>query len=111
MGLFADENKQKDEESIFSKLKQSVSPEKVEIEGTGYQRRTLDRRIEKHLDRNFNEYVEKYDLVRELHLRDMEEKLENCEDKSVEINEFQKDIQADIDQLDRDIEMIKEEMG
>ncbi len=111
MGMYAEKNNRDEEISIFSKLKTGMMPEKAEIEGTGYKRRVMDRRIEKHLDRHFNDYIDRYDLIRELHLIEIEENLESCEARTTDIDEFQKDMKAEIEELERDLEMIEEEVG
>ncbi|MFP4000812.1 MAG: hypothetical protein ACLFSM_00755 [Thermoplasmata archaeon] len=111
MGIFADRDARDEETSTFSRFKTGMMPKKAEIEGTGYKRRVIDRRIEKHLDRHFNDYIERYDLIRELHLREIEDDLEKCEPRIKDVDEFQKDIKAEIEELERDLEKIEEEVG
>lgn len=95
---------------VFGNVKENIMPGQVEIEGTGYRRRTSDRRIEKYLDEHFEDYIEEFGLVRELELKIHEKKLDHCEEDLEEITEFQKDAQAELEDLKRKLNKIEEEI-
>lgn len=94
--------------NILEKIQEMIFPEEVEVEGTGYRRNIIDRRIELYLDRHFDEYIEEYGLVRELDLEVYEEKYRGILEGVEEIKEFQMDALTEIQDLKRRLDRIEE---
>ncbi len=109
MGEFANQSVKKTS-NILDRIEETLFPGELEIEGTGYDRRLLDRRLEKYLDRHFDEYIKEYGLVRELHLEVYEDKYEKCLQDVDRLEDFQKDIEAELSTLKRRLDRIEEEM-
>ncbi len=96
--------------NIMDKIEDFLFPGETEIEGTGYNRSLMDKRLEKYLDKHFDEYIEDFGLVRELHLEIYEEKCDKCLEDAEELEDFQKDIEAEIESLNRRLDRIEEEL-
>lgn len=109
MNEYADKGIEKTTKGL-DQIENFLFPGKTEIEGTGYNRSLLDRRLEKYLDKHFDEYIEEFGLVRELHLEVYEDKYEQCVDDVEKLEEFQKDIDAEIESLNRRLDRIEEEL-
>ncbi len=109
MEEYADRYAQK-KEDLFDRIQEFLFPGEVEIEGTGYERSLLDRRIEKYLDKHFDEYIQEYGLVRELDLIVYEEKLSEILDGIKDIKEFQDDTGATIAEFERRLDRLESEL-
>ncbi len=109
MNEYADKGIEKTTKGL-DRIENFLFPGKTEIEGTGYNRNLLDRRLEKYLDKHFDEYIEEFGLVRELHLEVYEDKYEQCVEDVENLEEFQKDIDAEIESLNRRLDKIEEEL-
>ncbi|MFP3871527.1 MAG: hypothetical protein ACLFVL_01440 [Candidatus Aenigmatarchaeota archaeon] len=96
--------------NALDRVEEFLFPGDIEIEGTGYQRSLLDRRVEKYLDKHFDEYIEEFNLLREIDLHVYEEKLARCEEDVEEIREFQKDVDDEIDSFKARLDRIEEEL-
>lgn len=99
----------KGEDNVLENVQEYLLPE-ADIEGTGYKRGLLDRRIEKYLDSHFEEYIEEFGLVRELDLEVYEDKYNFVVDNVKEIKEFQKDAEAEISSLNKRLDRIEKKM-
>ncbi len=97
-------------DNALDRVGETILPGEVEIEGTGYRRRLTDRRIEKYLDENFEKYVENFGLVRELELKILEKKTDHCEKELSKIAEFQSDVEAELEVLNRKLEKVQNEV-
>ncbi len=109
MNEFANRSAKKTSD-ILDRIEETLFPGEIEIEGTGYDRRLFDRRLEKYLDQHLDEYIEEFGLVRELHLEIYESKYENCLKEANELEDFQKDIRAELESLNRRLDKIEEEL-
>ncbi len=109
MTEFVNENIKKGS-NVLDRIEEFLFPGEMEIEGTGYDRRLLDRRVEKYLDKHFDEYIEEFGLIREIDLHIYEEKLENCSRDIEELNEFQKDVKDEINSFKARLDRIEEEL-
>jgi len=109
MNEFANRSAKKTSD-ILDRVEETLFPGEIEIEGTGYDRRLFDRRLEKYLDQHFDEYIEEFGLVRELHLEIYESKFRDCLNDVNDLEDFQKDIRAELDSLNRRLERIEEEL-
>ncbi len=96
--------------NMLDYIEDVLFPGEIDIEGTGYNRRLLDHRLEKYLDKHFDEYIEEFDLVRELHLEVYENKFEACVRDVEKLEDFQKDIDAELDSLNRRLDKIEEKL-
>jgi len=93
---------------IMDKIHEFIFPGEFDIEGTGYERNVLDRRIEKYLDQHFDEYIEEFGLVRKLDLEVYEEQMDYIVDSIRDVDDFQKDTEADLASLKRRLDKIEE---
>ncbi|MFP4001397.1 MAG: hypothetical protein ACLFU5_05800 [Thermoplasmata archaeon] len=109
MGEFANKSAKKTS-NILDRIEETLFPGEMNVEGTGYHRGLMDRRLEKYLDKHFDEYIEEYGLVRELHLEVYEDKYERCVEDIEELEDFQKDIEAEISSLNNRLDRIGEEL-
>lgn len=109
MSEFVNENIKKGS-NFLDRVEEMMFPGEIEIEGSGYNRNLLDRRIEKYLDRHFDEYIEEFGLVREAHLQIYEEKLDRCEDDIEELKDFQKDVKDEISLFEKRLDRIEKEL-
>ncbi|MFW5952787.1 MAG: hypothetical protein ACOCSJ_01350 [Candidatus Natronoplasma sp.] len=107
MNEFANKSAKKTSD-VLDRIEETLFPGEIEIEGTGYDRRLFDRSLEKYLDQHFDEYIEEFGLVRELHLEIYESKYENCLMEVNDIEDFQKDIKAELESLSRRLNKIEE---
>lgn len=94
--------------SIVDKLQEFLFPGDMTIEGTGYERNILDRRIENYLDEHFKEYIEDYGLVRELDIEVLESRFERIKEDVDEIDEFQKDVETELVSLRKRLDRLEE---
>ncbi|MBS3781883.1 MAG: hypothetical protein KGY66_03835 [Candidatus Thermoplasmatota archaeon] len=94
---------------ILDRIEETLFPGEIEIEGTGYERNVFDRRLEKYLDQHFDEYIDEFGLVRELHFEIYESKYQDCLKDVNDLEDFQKDIEAELDSLSRRLDKIEEE--
>lgn len=83
----------------------------VNKEENAYQRRLLDRRIERFLDENFDSYIEEYGLVREIDLKKYEERYEELVERIAGLKNFVRETDAEIGNLERRLEAIKKVAG
>ncbi len=109
MNEFANKSAKKTSD-ILDRIEETLFPGDIEIEGTGYDRRIFDRRLEKYLDKHFDEYIDEFELVRELHLHVYEDKFESCEEDVERLENFQRDIEAELDSLKRRLDRLEEEL-
>jgi len=109
MAEFVNENIRKGS-NVLDRIEESLFPGEIEIEGSGYQRRMFDKRIEKYLDEHFEEYIEEFNLVREIDLHIYEEKLEHCQEETEELKEFQKDVKDELKLFKARLDRIEEEL-
>lgn len=100
----------KKKENILDTIQEMLFPGDIEIEGTGYQRSLLDRRIEKYLDKHFDEYIREYGLVRELDLEVYEDRFIEIVRGIKEIHEFQKDTDAQLAEFERRLDALEKKM-
>ncbi len=94
-------------EDVLDRIQEALFPGGMEMEGTGYKRNILDRRIEKYLDKHFDEYIREFGLVRELDLEVYEEKYSDIVEGIKDIDEFQKDAEAKIASLERRLDRLE----
>ncbi len=92
---------------LVERIEDFLFPGEVTIEGTGYQRSLLDRRIEKYLDEHFDEYIQEFGLVRELELEIYESRYETLKDEISGIEEFQKDMESELESFKRRLEQLE----
>ncbi|MFO7992288.1 MAG: hypothetical protein R6U61_08380 [Thermoplasmata archaeon] len=92
---------------ILDQIQEFLFPGQVEIQGTGYERSIIDRRIEKYLDEHFEEYIEEFNLVRELDLEIYEDRYKYIVDSIDDLKEFQMDIDTDITDMKRKLRRIE----
>ncbi len=100
-------NEPRRNENILDRIQEFLFPGEMEIEGTGYKRNIIDRRIELYLDRHFDEYIEEFGLVRELDLQVYEDRYQEMVEGINEINEFQTEALTDIHDLKRRLDRIE----
>lgn len=93
---------------VLDKIQEFIFPSEFDVEGTGYERNLLDRRIEKYLDQHFDEYVEEFGLVRELDIEVLEERVDYMVESIKDIDDFQKDAEAELMSLKRRLDKIEE---
>ncbi len=103
--MFKDINLNKND--ILDQIQDFLFPGQVDIEGTGYERSMIDRRIEKYMDEHFEEYLEEFNLVRELDMEIYEDRFKYIVDSIDDLQEFQKDIDADITDMKRKLRRIE----
>lgn len=109
MSEFVNENVKKGS-NVLDRIEEFLFPGDIEIEGSGYNRHLLDRRIEKYLDKHFDEYIEEFNLVKEIDLHTYEERLESCAEDVEELSEFQKDVEDEINSFKNRLNRIEEEL-
>ncbi len=95
-------------ENVMEKIQDFLFPSEIEIEGTGYRRNIIDRRIELYLDRHFDEYIEEFGLVRELDLQIYEDMHLKIVEDVENIKEFQMEALTEIHDLKRRLDRIEE---
>ncbi len=106
-GGFVKKNVEKGKD-LIDKIEEYLFPGEVEIEGSGYERSILDRRIEKYLDDHFDEYIEEFGLVRELELEIHESRYESLKEDISDIKEFQMDMESDLESMKRRLQKLEE---
>lgn len=109
MNEFVNEYKKKGE-NVLDNIQDMVFPGKTEIEGTGYERSPLDRRVEKYLDEHFDEYIEEFGLVRELDFEILESEFDDIKDGLTEIDEFQKEAKSNLVSLERRLSELEDKI-
>lgn len=77
---------------------------------TGYQRRILDRGMEEYLDAHFDEYISTYELVTEVDIESLERRHELIENRVKELKDFSLDMDANVSNLEKRVEKLKEAM-
>ncbi len=103
---FLDKNVEKGKD-ILDRIENFLFPGETKIEGTGYERNILDRRIEKYLDDHFDEYIEEFGLVRELELEIYESRYDSLLTDIDEIKDFQDEIETELISLRRKLDKIE----
>lgn len=97
-------------EKILDEVQDTLFPGKTEIEGTGYDRKILDQRIEKYLDAHFDEYIEEFGLIRELDLELYESEVESIQEDIDEVEEFQKEAESELVSLERRLDELEKKI-
>ncbi len=110
MSEFVDENIRRKGSNALDRIEETLFPGEVDIEGTGYDRRMLDRRVEKYLDKHFDEYIEEFGLLKEIDLKVYEEEVDQCEEDVDDLKEFQKDMKDEIEVLEKRLDRIEKEL-
>ncbi|MFW6038777.1 MAG: hypothetical protein ACOC89_04495 [Candidatus Saliniplasma sp.] len=93
--------------NVLDRIESFLFPGDITIEGTGYERNILDRRVEKYLDDHFEEYIEEFGLVRELELEIYESKYESLLKDINNIGEFQEDMESELASLKRRLDKLE----
>lgn len=93
--------------NVLDRIENFLFPGDITIEGTGYERNILDRRVEKYLDDHFEEYIEEFGLVRELELEIYESKYESLLKDINNIGEFQEDMESELASLKRRLDKLE----
>ncbi|MFO7791842.1 MAG: hypothetical protein R6W73_02530 [Candidatus Saliniplasma sp.] len=93
--------------NILDKVEDFLFPGEITIEGTGYQRNILDKRIEKYLDEHFDEYIDEFGLVRELELEIYESRYNSLNQEIANIKEFQEDMDSELESFKRRLDKIE----
>ncbi len=106
MNEFIDEYKSRGK-NVMDKVENVLFPGEMEIEGSGYERNILDWQIEKYLDQHFHEYIEEFNLIRELDLQVYDNKYEEIVDGIEEIKGFHKDVDAELSEIERRLDRIE----
>lgn len=107
MNIFADESSRKSE-NILDRIQDFLFPGELEIEGSGYERSILDRRIEKYLDEHFDEYISEFGLVRELEIEVLGSNYVAMVKDIEDIEEFQLDVESELSSLRRRVEKLED---
>ncbi|UCH88698.1 MAG: hypothetical protein JSV49_10670 [Thermoplasmata archaeon] len=93
--------------SFFARIKAYLSGAEKEKDEATYQRKLLDGRIEKYLDRHANEYIEEFGLVTSVDLQVYEERCEDLTMRLESLQEFAKTSDAELSDLERRVTAIK----
>lgn len=98
-----DENEE--QQGFWSRVKAAFSSE--DEESNLYNRRLIDNRIERYLDRNFDSYIDEYGLVREMDLKRYDERYDGLSERIEGLKGFMKEADAEAGNLEGRIETIK----
>lgn len=109
MSEFVDKNIKKGS-NVLDRVEEFLFPGEIEIEGSGYNRHLMDKRVEKYLDKHFDEYIEEFGLLKEVDLTVYEEKVDQCEKDVEELKDFQKDMKDEVDVLQKRLDRIEKEI-
>jgi hypothetical protein len=102
------EENQEEKPGIFQRIKNIFGSGD---DDTQYDRHIMDRRIERYLDGNFDNYIDEYGLVRELDLRKYDERYEDLVENVDGLRKFVKDADADIGNLEKRTDDLKNIVG
>ncbi|MGM0405052.1 MAG: hypothetical protein ACQEQM_02795 [Thermoplasmatota archaeon] len=93
--------------NILESIESFLFPGEMVIEGTGYERNLLDKRVEKYLDDHFEEYIQEFGLIRELELEIFESRYETLLNDIDDISEFQEDIESELASMKRRLDKLE----
>ncbi|MDG6225415.1 MAG: hypothetical protein QCI82_07870 [Candidatus Thermoplasmatota archaeon] len=98
-----------EEEKIgfFAKIKSWFKKDKDEDVQAEYKRKLMDRKIERFLDSNFDSFIAEYGLVREIDIARYDERHGILSSKLKVLNDFVKEADADISNLEIRVEHMK----
>ena len=96
-------NESTENESTFGRIKRVFSLREREVakEEERYQPRLLDSRIEKYLDRHFDEYIKDYGLVTKQRLTAYDKKANDLEESLSSLVAYTRDADAAVTDLER----------
>ncbi len=98
---------EKEKPSFFERIKGFFSSSESDEEKPTYQRRLLDSRIEKYLDRHAESYIEEFGLITSIDLKVYDERYETLTSRVNSLQDFAKDADAEVSDLERRIDVIK----
>lgn len=93
--------------SFFMRIKAYLAGTEKEKEEATYQRKLLDSRMEKYLDRHANEYIEEFGLVTSVDIQVYEDRYENMTSRISSLQEFSRTSDAELTDLERRVVAIK----
>ncbi len=93
--------------NVLDRIESFLFPGEMVIDGTGYERNLLDKRVEKYLDDHFEEYIQEFGLIRELELEIYESRYETLLNDIDDINEFQEDIESELASMKRRLDKLE----
>jgi hypothetical protein len=91
---------------FFSRIK-SLFHKKESEEEQMYKRKLMDRKIERYLDNNFDSFIAEYGMVREFDLFQYEERHATLATKLKVLNDFAREADSQIGNLEGRIEHLK----
>lgn len=93
--------------SFFDRIKGYFSKEQEGEENERYERNLLDNRIEKYLDHHASQYISEFGLVTSIDIQAFEERFEDMTVRIKSLQDFARDADADVSNLEHRMEAIK----
>jgi hypothetical protein len=93
--------------SFFDRIKGYFSHEEEGEENETYERNLLDSRIEKYLDHHASQYISEFGLVTSIDIQAYEERYEDMSVRIKSLQDFARDADADVSNLEHRMEAIK----
>jgi hypothetical protein len=93
--------------SFFERIKGYFSSSEADEENPTYERRLLDSRIEKYLDRHAESYISEFGLITSIDLERYEERYDNLTTQTGSLQEFARDADAELTNLEARVKAIK----
>ena len=93
--------------SFFDRIKGYFSKEEEEEGNETYERNLLDSRIEKYLDHHASQYIAEFGLVTSIDIQAFEERYEDMTIRIKSLQDFARDADADVSNLENRMEAIK----
>jgi hypothetical protein len=101
------EEMEKEKPSFLDRIKAYLSSSESDEEKPTYQRRLLDSRIEKYLDRNAQAYIEEFGLITSIDLKLYDERYEKLTSRVDNLLDFANESDAQVSELERRLANVK----
>jgi hypothetical protein len=103
----SEEEMEQEKPSFFTRIKQYLSGAEKDEEDAVYQRKLLDGRIEKYLDRHAESYITEFGLVTSLDIQAYEQRYNKLSTRVTGLLDFAKNADAEVTNLERRLKSVK----